>query len=395
MTENFLADKPVAIIAYGEVPNQRRSGKRPYEFVAEIMQQLLDRTGLRHSDIDGLATNIPTAESGNTFYTNALADNLGLSPRWLQLTDIGGSAPVGNVARAAAAIVTGQCEMVMCAVADSTGTTGVAHRRLGGYREEFMEPVGFMGPPVAFGILSHAYDQKYGLNLQALAALAVTQRDGAVMNDNALEQFRKPITVEDYLNSRIIADPIRLLDCVMRCDGGSGLLVTSTERARSLGLDKIVHPIAYSEITNFDPADAAPDITETGFSIVGPEVFAKARMSTEDVDMFQAYDDFLIAVMLQLEQIGFCGRGEGAEFILRTDLSPTGKFPLNTGGGQISAGQPGLGGGGVTLTEALRQLFGEAGQRQIPRAKTALVSGIGVIPYFRNWGSSACMILEA
>lgn len=161
-----------------------------------------------------------------------------------------------------------------------------------------------------------------------------------------------------------------------------------------MGAAKAVYPIAYGEITNFGPAEGMPDITETGFSIVGPEVFAKARMSIEDVDMFQAYDDFLIAVMLQLEQFGFCGRGEGTEFIHRTDLSPTGKLPLNTGGGQISAGQPGLGGGGVTLTEALRQLFGEARQRQIPRAKTALVSGIGVIPYFRNWGSSACMILE-
>ena len=395
MTDNFLRDKPVAIIAYGEVPNQRRSGKRPFEFVAEIMQQLLHRTGLRHTDIDGLATNIPTAESGNTFYTNAMADNLGLSPRWLQLTDIGGCAPVGNVARAAAAIVTGQCEMVMCAAADSTGTTGVTHRRLGGYREEFMESVGFMGPPVAFGLLSHVYDQKYGLNLDALGALAVLQRNGAVKNDHALEQFRKPITLDDYRTSRVIAEPIRLLDCVMRCDGGSGLLVTSTDRARHMGLDKVAYPVAYSEITNFDPGNATPDITETGFTKIGPEVFTKAQMSVEDIDMFHAYDDFLIAVMLQLEQIGFCQRGAGADFILGTDLSPTGKLPLNTGGGQISAGQPGLGGGGVNLTEALRQLFGEAGERQVPAAKTALVSGIGVIPYFRNWGSSACMILEA
>jgi acetyl-CoA acetyltransferase len=305
MTDNFLRDKPVAIIAYGEVPNQRRSGKRPFEFVAEIMEQLLNRTGLRHTDIDGLATNIPTAESGNTFYTNAMADNLGLTPRWLQLTDIGGCAPVGNVARAAAAIVTGQCEMVMCAAADSTGTTGVTHRRLGGYREEFMEPVGFMGPPVAFGILSHAYDQKYGLNLEALGALAVLQRNGALKNDHALEQFRKPITREDYLQSRIIAEPIRLLDCVMRCDGGSGLLVTSTDRARRMGLHKVAYPIAYSEITNFDPGNATPDITETGFSIIGQEVFTKAQLSVDDIDMFHAYDDFLIAVMLQLEQMGF------------------------------------------------------------------------------------------
>lgn len=392
--ENFLRDKPVAIIAYGEVRNERRSGKRPYEFAAEVMEQLLDRTGIRHTDIDGFATHIPTAEAGNTFYTNSMVDSLGLSPRWTQLTDIGGCSPLGNVARAAAAIVTGQCEMAMCIAADSTGTTGVTHRRLGGVREEFMEPVGFQGPPVAFGILSHAYDQKYGLNLKALGKLAVAQRKGAVLNENALEQFRKPISVEDYLDSRIIADPIRLLDCVMRCDGGNGLLITTAERARRMGFDNPVYPVAYSEITNFKPEDSTPDITETGFATVGPDVFAKAGMAPDDIDMFHPYDDFLIAVMLQMEQIGFCGRGEGGDFLLRTDLSPTGKLPTNTGGGQISAGQPGLGGGGVNLTEAIRQLRGEAGERQVRGPGNALVTGIGVIPYLRNWGSSSCMILE-
>ena len=118
-------------------------------------------------------------------------------------------------------------------------------------------------------------------------------------------------------------------------------------------------------------------------------------MGTDDLDMFHPYDDFLIAVMLQMEQIGFCGRGEGGDFLLDTDLSPTGALPTNTGGGQISMGQPGLGGGGVNLTEALRQLMNEAGERQVPGAKNALVTGIGVIPYFRNWGSSTAMILEA
>ena len=394
MVDNFLRDKPVAIIAYGEVQNQRRSGKRPYEFAAEVMGQMLEKTGLKNSDIDGLATHMPTAEAGNTFYTNTLADNLGLQPRWLQLTDIGGCSPSGNIARAAAAIVTGQCEMVMCVAADSTGTTGVGHRRLGGYRQEFMEPIGFQGPPVAFGLISHAYDQKYGLNLEALGHLAVVQRNGALVNDNAIEQFRKPITVQDYMESRIIAEPIRLLDCVMRCDGGNGLLITSTERARAMGLEKPVYPVAYSEITNFEPDDPNPDVTETGFATVGPEVFAKAGMSPDDIDMFHPYDDFLIAMMLQMEQIGFCGRGEGADFILGTDMSPIGTLPLNTGGGQISAGQPGLGGGGVNLTEAIRQLMGEATGRQVEDAKNALVTGIGVIPYFRNWGSSNCMILE-
>jgi acetyl-CoA acetyltransferase len=391
--KNPLRDKPVAIIAYAELKNQRNAGKRPYEFAALIMDQLVSRAGIRHSDIDGLALISPISEAGNTFYSITMADCLGLAPRWSQVSDIGGCSPIGNVARAAAAIASGQCEMVMCIAADAS-SGGVAGRRIGGFREEFMDPHGFQGPPVAFGLLSHAYDQKYGLDLAALGALAVVQRNGAVVNENAVEQLRKPITVEDYLNSRMIAEPIRLLDCVMRVDGGSGLLVTTAERAKSLGLDTVAYPVAYSELSNFGPADNAPDITETGFSVVGPEVLARARMSTDDIDMFQPYDDFLIAIMLQLEQVGFCGRGEGADFIRSTDLSPAGALPVNTGGGQISCGQPGLGGGGVNLTETVRQLFGEAGSRQVPNPRTAMVTGIGFIPYLRNWGCSAAMILE-
>lgn len=390
---NPLRDKSVAIIAFAELQNQRRSGKGPYEFAAKIMEQLTQRAGINHSDIDGLALISPIAEAGNTFYSIAMADTLGLSPRWSQVTDIGGCSPVGNVMRAAAAIAAGQCEMVMCIAADAS-SGGVAGRRLGGFREEYMDPTGFQGPPVAFGLLSHAYDQKYGLNLEALGKLAVTQRNGAVVNENATDSLRKPITVEDYMNSRMIAEPVRLLDCVMRVDGGSGFLITTTERAKSLGIKKLVHPVAYSEITNFNPSDNTPDITETGFATVGPEALEKAGMSCADLDMFQPYDDFLIAIMLQMEQIGFCKRGEGSDYILSTDLSPTGALPTNTGGGQISCGQPGLGGGGVNLTETLRQLFGEGGERQVPNARNAMVTGIGFIPYLRNWGCSAAMILE-
>jgi len=118
-------------------------------------------------------------------------------------------------------------------------------------------------------------------------------------------------------------------------------------------------------------------------------------MTPADIRMFHPYDDFLIAEMLQLEQIGFCGRGEGSDFLFDTDVSFKGKLPINTGGGQISAGQPGLAGGGLNLVEAVRQMMGEAGERQVGDPYNAMVTGIGVIPYARNWGSSNVLILEA
>jgi acetyl-CoA acetyltransferase len=157
----------------------------------------------------------------------------------------------------------------------------------------------------------------------------------------------------------------------------------------------MVYPTAYAEVTNFNGSDPLADITETGFSKVAPKVYKQSGLGPKDIKMFQPYDDFTIAVMMKFEEFGFCKRGQGSDFTLDTDLSFSGTLPLNTGGGQISAGQPGLASGGLNLAEAVRQMFGEGGKRQVKDPKNALVTGIGVIPYARNWGTSAAMILEA
>ena len=392
MKHNFLASRDVAIIAYGETRNERRSGKSVYEFACAVVTELLGKTGLQPGDIDGLALSVPMTEAGNPFWSNFATDYFGFTPRWLQSTDIGGCSATGNVARAAAAIQAGLCETVMLVGADTPSTHMRPH--YGGYRGEFWEPTGLPGPPGMFGLLLNRYMAQYELRFEALGKLAVTQRQGAILNPLAYEKNRVPITIEDYLNSRMVASPLRLLDSVMYCDGGNGLIVTTTERAKKLGIKRPVFPTAYAEITNFNGREMLPDITETGFSVVGPEVLKKAGKTPAEIAMFHPYDDFLIAEMLQLEQIGFCGRGEGSRFLLETDVSHKGKLPINTGGGQISAGQPGLAGGGLNMVEAVRQLMGEAGERQVTAPPNALVTGIGVIPYARNWGSSSALVLE-
>jgi acetyl-CoA acetyltransferase len=214
-------------------------------------------------------------------------------------------------------------------------------------------------------------------------------------NENAYKKFKKPLSMEEYLASRVVADPLRLLDSVMFCDGANAFLVTTEKNAQKLGINKVVYPVAYSEITNINGNSSIPDITISGFDKIGPEVLAKAGMKPSDIRMFQPYDDFTIAVLMKLEAFGFCKKGEGSDYVLRTDFSHTGELPLNTGGGQISAGQPGLASGGLNLAEAVRQLFGEGGARQVADARNALVTGIGVIPYAKNWGTSSAMILEA
>lgn len=391
MARNFLESQDVCIVAYGETKIDRRTGKTAYELAAEVAEELFAKTNLTPGDIDGVSFTVPLSECANPFWSNYCTDYLGITPRWLQTTDIGGASAIGNVARAAMALQNELCETAMLIGADAPSSKWSAV--YGSYRNEFWEPTGIQGPPGAFGLLMNRYMAQYELDFAGLGALAVAQRNGAVVNENAYERFRKRIAVDDYLDSREVSTPLRLLDSVMFCDGANGLVMMKTDRARELGFENRVYPFAYSEITNFAGAEQTPDITETGFSVSGPDALAKAGMTPGDIAMFHPYDDFLIAVMLKLEQIGFCERGRGSQFLRDTDISPTGTLPINTGGGQIGCGQPGLAGGGVNLVEAVRQLMGEAGERQVPDPANALVTGIGVIPYGRNWGTSNAMVL--
>jgi acetyl-CoA acetyltransferase len=166
----------------------------------------------------------------------------------------------------------------------------------------------------------------------------------------------------------------------MFCDGANAFLVISEDEARRRGLKKMVRPKAYAEVTNFAGNGSCPDIAESGFWKIAPELYRKAGITAADIKMFQPYDDFTIAVLMQIEAFGFCDRGKGSDYILETDLSYSGALPLNTGGGQISAGQPGLASGGLNLAEAVRQMFGEAEGRQIedprPRWSPVLVSSL-------------------
>ncbi|WP_076999801.1 thiolase family protein [Variovorax sp. KK3] len=387
-----LADRSIAIVGYAETKLVRRSGRTALSLAGEAVDRLLAQTGIERSRIDGFATTLAMSEGGNPFYSNLLAEGLGLSVTWCQATEIGGASSGGNIARAAAAIQAGLCDIVLCLASDAVST--VDRSVQSGHRTEYCDPAGYAGPLSAFALLSNVYDQRHGLPHDALAKLAVTQREGALLNDNACEVLRKPLTERDYLESKLISDPLRILDCVMRCDGASAVLVMSTRRAREMGFEKLVHPVAYAERINFDPAEASGDMLKTGFTDVAPRAFGTVGWKPSDVKMLHWYDDFLIALILQLEQCGFCGPGEGGAFVMAHDMTWHGELPLNTGGGQISAGQPGLAGGGVNLVECLRQMFGEAGARQVRDAGSAMLSGIGVIQYARTWGTSTVMLLE-
>lgn len=388
-----MARSEIVIAGYAETRIDFRTGRSAYDLGGEVFSLLLEATGIGKSVIDGVSVTAAISEASNNFVANFMCDALGLSPTWLNCGTLGGASVVAGVARAASAIRDGMCEVALVLSADAPST--VSRQVYGAYRDEFQDPAGVLRPPAAFGLLMDRYRHQHGLKAEALGKVAVTQRAHGLLNGNAYAKLRKPLALEEYLASRMIADPLRLLDCVMYCDGANALLVTSDATARRLGLRKMVRVAGYAEISNHDGSSACPDIIESGFAKVAPAVFSRAGLGPADIRMFHPYDDFTIAVLMQLEEFGFCERGAGSDYILATDLSHTGELPLNTGGGQMSAGQPGLAGGGVMLVEAVRQMFGEAGPRQVADPRNALVTGLGVIPYARNWATSAAMILEA
>jgi len=387
-----MSREAIGIAAYAEIPNRFRTGRSPYDLAGEVLESLQRATGIGLEDIDGVSVTVSLSEAPNAFFAAFMCEALGLTPTWLHASGLGGCSVLSGIMAAISAVREQRCRIALVLSADGTST---AHRGdPGAQTPEFQEPQAGMRPPAVFGLLMSRYAHQYGLSEEALGKLAVVQRGHALLNENALAKLSKPLTLEEYRASRFIADPLRVLDSVMPCDGANAFIVTSREQARRRGWKKMVAPSAYAEITNINGREPLADITEVGFAHLRERLFAQAGLTPRDIRMFHPYDDFTIAIQLQLEALGFCERGKGAEFILGTDLSYRGALPLNTGGGQISAGQPGLAGGGLNLAEAVRQLFGEAGERQVSDARNALVTGIGVIPYGRNWATSAAMILE-
>jgi len=388
-----MALSDCAVVGFAETKIVQKSGRDVWELGAEILESLLDRCGYEKGEIDGLILSSSMTGAGNPFWSQSTADQLALEVDFCQTVDIGGCSPVGALARAAAAIDAGLCTTALCLYADTQATE--TNQRMRHFQAEWTLPHGLLGPPAAFGFISNRYEHQYGLDHAMLGKLAVAQRGHAVLNENACEKLRTPITIEDYLASRMIADPVRLLDSVMVCDGASGLLVTSRKAAERRGFTKIVTPVGYGERTNYRASEAIVDVTETGHLAAGKRAFAQAGLSAQDIASFHPYDDFIIAMVLQLEMLGFCKPGQGCDFIRERSFTHDGDLPLNTGGGQISAGQCGLAGGGTNLVEAVRQLLGEGGPRQVSDVRNALVTGIGGIPYARNWNSSAVMILTS
>ena len=323
---------------------------------------------LKPSDIDGIACATETPVQ--------IAHYLGITPRWIDGTAVGGCSFMIHVRHAAAAISSGLCSTVLITHGESgKSQVGRPPREVppSSLNGQFEQPFGAWGPPSLFPIPVLRYMKRYGVTHEQLAMVAVVQREWAAKNPRA--SFKDPITVDDVLNSRMIAYPFRLLQCCLVTDGGGALILTSAERAKDFPT-KPIYILGAGESAETPLVSQMADFTSSrAFSVAGPAAFQEAGIAHKDVDHLMIYDAFAHLPLYGLEDLGFVPRGEAGRFIADRNTAPSGKLPLNTNGGGLSYMHSGMY-GMYALQESVRQMRGIA-SAQIPDAKISVCHGVG------------------
>lgn len=335
---------------------------------AESAIRAMKETGLKPSDIDGVAC----AGASPT----EVAYYLGITPKYVDGTSVGGCSFMIHVRHAVAAIESGLCTTVLVTHGES-GKSGIGRGGFPGGRQglnaQFEQWAGPTGAPTMFTVPVKRYMKKYGITEEQLAMVAVVQREYAARNPNAM--MKDPITVEDVLNSRMIAYPFRLFMCCLVTDGGGALILTSADRAKDFPT-KPVYILGTGESVETPMVSQMEDFTSSrAFSVAGPTAFAEAGISRDDVDHLMIYDAFAHLPLYGLEDLGFVGRGEAAQFIWDGNTRPGGKLPLNTNGGGLSYTHSGMY-GMYALQESVRQMRGIA-PAQVEGAKISVAHGVG------------------
>jgi len=371
--------RAAAITGIGELkPARSPDGKTTLGIMTEVARLAMLDAGLGPTDVDGLLIGPPITEMV-PMWPSVLGEYLGVHPRYSNVVDIGGASAAGMVWRAAAAIVAGQCHAVLCVLGEASDVetfyTPRGRRRYQLPYREFEVPYGPMGVNSGYALIAQRHMFQYGTTSRQLAKVAVDQRTSACANPDALF-FDRPITIDDVLNSPLVVDPLHLLEIVMPCTGGAAFVVVSPEVARRSPRPP-VWLLGAAEYATHMMLSQAGDITTSPIAVTAPRAFQMAGVSAKDVDLVSVYDCYTITVLVTLEDAGFCPKGRGGPFVEEHDLSYRGDLPLNTHGGQLSFGQPGLAGGASHITEAVRQLQGRTGDRQVPNCELAFVNGNG------------------
>jgi len=371
------------------IPYVRYSIRGAHWFLGRAMAGLIAAAKIPKARIDGLAVASFTLAPDTAV---GLTQHLGLTLRWLDDVRMGGASGIVSIRRAARAVQSGDAEIVAC-IAGDTNRTDSFRRNIASFSQfsqDAVYPYGSGGPNASFALLTSYYMREHGAKPQDFGKLCVAQRNNALKNPMAL--FKKPLTLDEYLNARLVADPLRLFDCVMPCAGAEGFLVMRRATAEKLGL-RFARLLGAIECHNAFPDDPIQD--RGGWALDRDALYEQAGVGPQDMDFVETYDDYPVINVLQFEGLGFCGDGEGAAFIRANTFEVAGTFPANTSGGQLSVGQAGAAGGHLGIVEAIRQLTGQTLGARVPKAQHGLVSGFGMINYDRGVCSGAAILAAA
>lgn len=373
-------DKHACIVGIGETAFCRKPGSGMSQLALQLhaCANAMKDAGISPAFVDGIMP-FPNLGRAEEFASNLGCENL----RFASTIHMGGASPVASLQSAAAAVTEGLANYVLLpagwngysgARARETVTTDLASIPGGAIARDYYMPFGFTAPPQWYAVIARRHMHEFGTTAEQLGAIAVAMRKHAQLNPAAVMAGR-PMTLDDYMASPMLADPYRILDCCLETDGAAAVIVTSPERAADLAAKPVKilsgasgQPYPADEITN------RKDLFRTGLSIAAPEAFDKAGASPDDMDFAMIYDCFTFEVLQQIEEVGFCKRGEGGDFVSDGRIELGGALPVNTHGGLLSEAHV----LGMThITEAVRQLRGDAGARQVDGAEIGVVTGWG------------------
>ncbi len=361
-----------AVTGVGETEYLRGTNRTPLSLQLEASLRAIDDAGLKPTEIDGV---IPY---GLGAVAEDFVTNFGIADlRFSATTPMGGASAVAAIQCAIAAVDAGICNHVLLAIGrtgHSGGRIGMRVQQMPQFRVvgEFEMPSGAIAPAQLYAVMARRHMELYGTTSLQFAEIAVSTRNNAMLNPNAT--MRRPMTVEDHQNSRMISDPLRLLDCSLESDGGAAVVISAADRARDMRQAPVLvmgvaegHPDSPSVITQ------RPDITTLGLAKAAPRAFAMAGVTPDDIDVAEIYDCFTYNVLCQIEDAGFCKKGEGGPFVASGAIRLDGKLPVNTHGGLLSQAHMA---GMNHVVELVRQLRGAAAA-QVRDAEIGLVTGYG------------------
>jgi acetyl-CoA acetyltransferase len=378
-----MVSQDVGIIGYGSAAYHKKPQRTMFGYIGEAARNAVTNAGLAKDEIDGLSVDASLGPDNSV----SAAEYLGLSVSWAYKSTAAGAGTLMSVANAVRAVDAGLARYVLCIGAGAQDIS-IFKKRISSFTaavSDYLAPHGYGGPPGMHGIIQRKHMELYGTKREQLGRIAVDQRANARLNEAAL--LRGPMTLDDYLNAKLVADPLRLYDCVMPCSGAEAVVIGPLDRAPA---GKGVRLSSARERHNHPMGEIAP--VRGGWELFRDALFDEAGYPQKDMHFMQCYDDFPIIAAMQIEDLGFCAKGEVGCFLDENRLTHDGSFPLNTGGGQLSCGQAGGGAGLLGVVEATRQLRGEAGARQVAGAARGIVSGYGMISYGHGLAASAIVL---